>query len=231
MDGNGVLRGAKAIAFDVYGTLIDVTGVADLLSGLFGGGRGPALARRWREKQLEYTFRRALMGRYADFGTCTRQALRWTCAEAGLACEPAAEDRLMAEYARLPPYPDARVALGALRDSHRLFAFSNGTAGQVREVLANAGIAGRFHGVVSVDEVSSFKPDPRVYRHFLDRAGVPASEALLVSANTFDIAGAVSAGMRAAWVNRAGAAFDPWEFAPTVELSSLTDLGSAPVPA
>ena len=64
------------IALDVYGTLIDTAGVATHLDKRFGT-RAHAAAQLWREKQLEYTFRRALMRRYADFDACTAQALRY----------------------------------------------------------------------------------------------------------------------------------------------------------
>lgn len=220
------IRGIKAVAFDVYGTLIAVTGVSDLLCELFGEDKGPVLTQRWRDKQLEFTFRRGLMGRYKDFGTCTRQALRWVCAEAGVKCDAETEARLMERYRCLPAHDDAAQALAALRGGPaKLFAFSNGTREQVEAVLGQARLLAYLDGVVSVDDVPSFKPDPRVYRHFLERSGAAAAEeALLVSSNMFDVIGAAAVGMRTAWVNRTGAVFEPWEFGPTVELQALTNL-------
>jgi len=60
-----------ALAFDIYGTLIDPHGVVDELRQLLGD-KAPEFSRVWREKQLEYTWRRGLMRRYEDFGVCTR---------------------------------------------------------------------------------------------------------------------------------------------------------------
>ncbi|MGD8576862.1 MAG: haloacid dehalogenase type II, partial [Thiohalophilus sp.] len=62
------------LAFDIYGTLIDTHGVVEELQSRIGD-RAWDFSRRWREKQLEYTFRRGLMKNYIDFPTCTRQAL------------------------------------------------------------------------------------------------------------------------------------------------------------
>ena len=63
-----------ALAFDIYGTLIDPHGVVKQLQQAVGDGAAE-FSRVWREKQLEYTWRRGLMRRYVDFGVCTRQAL------------------------------------------------------------------------------------------------------------------------------------------------------------
>ena len=83
-------------------------------------------------------------------------------------------------------------------------------------------------GVVSTDEIKSFKPNPAVYVHFLRQAGACGSEAWLISGNPFDVIGAISAGMRGAWVKRAPqAVFDPWEIQPTLTVASIVELCEA----
>jgi 2-haloacid dehalogenase len=48
----------------------------------------------------------------------------------------------------------------------------------------------------------------------------------LISSNPFDVIGAVSAGMRAAWLQRTpDAVFDPWEIEPSITVDNLYDLG------
>jgi 2-haloacid dehalogenase len=79
-----------------------------------------------------------------------------------------------------------------------------------------------------VEGIRSFKPDPAVYAHFLERTGSRPGDAWLVSSNPFDVIGAVSAGMRAAWVRRSPQAiFDPWGIEPTVTVAGLAGLGEA----
>jgi len=213
------------LAFDVYGTLIDTAGVVDALHRLVGGRAGE-FSTAWRNKQLEYSFRRGLMQNYQDFSVCTRQALDWTCGDLGMTIAAADRDELLAGYRRLPAFADVGGALPALaRAGHRLFAFSNGKAADVATLLENAGIAGYFTDVVSTGEISSFKPNPAVYAHFLRRSGATGAEAWMISGNSFDVIGALSAGMRAAWVRRQpGNIFDPWEFEPTLTVASLADL-------
>ena len=219
---------ASIIAFDVYGTLIDTNGVTGLL-GTMLGDRAAEFSRLWRDRQLEYSFRRGLMRRYADFGVCTRDALDHTCSFMQADLDSDQKQQLLDCYRTLPAFPDVAPALQQLEAAGlRLYAFSNGTREAVEGLLFAAGIRDRFLDIVSVDEIASFKPDPAVYDHFLSRAGGEAGSAWLVSSNPFDVIGAVSAGMRAAWVKRSGEAlFDPWGIEPTAIVHTLAGLQSA----
>jgi 2-haloacid dehalogenase len=213
------------LGFDVYGTLIDTTAVGEHIERLLPG-RGTAFALALRQKQLEYTFRRAAMQAYRDFDVCTAAALDHTAAAFGLALGADHKRELLDAYRRLPAFPDAAAALRELRRAGaRLLAFSNGVAQSVHDVLRHAGIRDHFEDIVSVDEVKTFKPDPVAYLHYVRRACASCSECWLVSANPFDVIGAVSAGMLAVWVQRDPAvAFDPWELEPTAVISDLADL-------
>ena len=214
------------LAFDVYGTLIDTAGVSASLDAMLPG-RGAAFAAAWRQKQLEYTFRRVAMRAYQGFDICTRAALDHTAAALKANLTADQKSALMAQYRRLPVFGDVIPALDAVRDLARLLAFTNGLAADVHELLKHAGIRDRFEDIVSVDEVHSFKPDPAVYEHFVVRACAPAGQCWLVSANPFDVIGAVAAGMRAVWVQRGPAVFDPWEQQPTAIISNLSELAGA----
>ena len=65
----------KAFVFDAYGTLFDVHFVVEAGRGVTSDPQ--ALSALWRQKQLEYTWLRALMGCYEDFWAVTEGALRW----------------------------------------------------------------------------------------------------------------------------------------------------------
>src|SRR6185312_12769114 len=68
----------EALVFDAYGTLFDVHSVMRRCEAFFPG-RHVALSQLWRSKQLEYTWLRSLMRRYAPFSTVTREALAHAC--------------------------------------------------------------------------------------------------------------------------------------------------------
>ncbi len=159
---------ATVLAFDIYGTLIDTHGVVTRLRE-FVGDRAEDFSRVWREKQLEYSFRRGLMRAYENFGVCTSQSLDYTSAYLDLPLTPDQKAALLAEYRVLPAFADVKGSLVGLKGGGvSLYAFSNGTADAVETLLENAGIRSLFDGVVSVDDRQTFKPDPDVYQHLLD---------------------------------------------------------------
>jgi 2-haloacid dehalogenase len=213
------------LAFDVYGTLIDTHGVMTDLEGL-AGDRATAFSLTWRDKQLEYSFRRGLMQNYETFAVCTSQALDYTCAYYRINLSEDQKKELLSIYRVLPAFDDVKEGLSRLNSAgFRLYAFSNGTADALELLLNNAGIREFFLGVVSVDDVKSFKPNPGVYSHFLRKSESTGGTAWLISSNPFDVIGAISAGMKSAWIRRSpDAVFDPWGIEPTVTVSSLVEL-------
>ena len=72
------LPGIKACVFDAYGTLFDYASAAARCRDVLGD-RLDAVNALWREKQLQYTWLRALQGRHADFWQVTgkRSISRW----------------------------------------------------------------------------------------------------------------------------------------------------------
>jgi 2-haloacid dehalogenase len=216
---------ATTLAFDVYGTLIDTHGVLTALEELVGD-RAKTFSNSWREKQLEYSFRRGLMQNYATFAVCTSQALDYTCAYYGTNLSAEQKQSLMSLYRTLPAFADVKEGLTRLKTAgFRLFAFSNGAAEALEVLLNSAGIRELFLGVVSVDDIKSFKPNPAVYSHFLRQSKSTGSSAWLVSSNPFDVIGAISAGMESAWVQRSPeAVFDPWGIEPTITVANLLEL-------
>jgi 2-haloacid dehalogenase len=215
----------RAVVFDAYGTLFDVHSVIQRCDALFPG-KGPALSQLWRAKQLEYTWLRSLMGRYEDFESITRAALRYACRALALDWSEPAEGALMDEYRRLAPYPEVPAALEAL-SGHRLAILSNGSPAMLDAVVRNAGLASRFQAVLSVDPLRIFKPHPAVYRLAPDTLGVTSAEIAFISSNFWDVTGATAFGFRTFWINRAGAQPDELGYRPAAVLGSLTELEAA----
>ena len=216
---------SAVLAFDIYGTLIDTHGVIKELSKLVGD-RSAEFSRIWRDKQLEYTWRKGLMRRYENFAVCTRQSLDYTDTVMQTEFDDMVKQSLMQTYRELPAFDDVASSLEALaKRDVRLYAFSNGLADAVAGLLSNAGIDHLFDGVISVDTLQTFKPDPAVYHHVVEVTKTDSEGCWLVSSNPFDVIGAVSAGLRAAWLQRSvEAVFDPWGIEPTIRIESLGQL-------
>ena len=227
-----VLRMAEAggavvgvIAFDVYGTVVDPTGIVAQLSKAFGA-RGKEAAQLWRDKQLEFTFRRALMRTYVDFDACTAQALHCVSAQLGAKLDADEQRALLDSYLHLPIFPDVQTSLKALCGAgHTIVALTNGTEQSVRRLLQHAGLGEYFAMILSADTIKTYKPDPAVYALVQQATGVPKDNAWLVSGNPFDVIGAKAYGLKAAWVQRDPSRFfDPWEFSPDLVVRSLEEL-------
>jgi 2-haloacid dehalogenase len=216
------------LAFDVYGTLINTHGVVAALEELVGD-KAQVFSNTWRDKQLEYSFRKALMQNYETFAVCTRQALDYTCIYHGTNLSVEQKHELLSLYRVLPAFADVKEGLVQLNAAgFRLYAFSNGATDALEMLLSHAGIRNLFLGVISVDDIKSFKPNPGVYSHFLRQAKATGGSAWLISSNPFDVLGALSAGMKSAWVQRSPEAiFDPWGIEPTITVTSLTALKGA----
>lgn len=214
--------GLKALVFDAYGTLFDVHSVIAECEALFPG-KGAALSRLWRGKQLEYTWLRSLMGRYADFSAITRTALTTACNVLGLELSEAAAGRLMGAYLILKVFPDVVDTLKRLR-GRKLAILSNGSPDMLKAVVRHAGLDQLLDAMLSVDALRIFKPHPSVYAYAAERLQAPAGAVGFVSSNFWDVAGATSFGFRTFWINRTGAAADDLGYQPAAVLSQLSEL-------
>lgn len=214
----------RAIVFDAYGTLFDVHSVGVLAEQLFPG-KGDALTRLWRERQIDYTRLRTLSDRYAPFDIVTRDALRWSGAALGLTLDEAAEQRLMQQYAQLAAHADAPAALRALKDKDiPLAVLSNGTPAMLEALIEHAGMSGMFDRVLSVESVRRYKTAAAAYQLGPDAFGLPAKEMLFVSSNGWDACGAAWFGYTTVWVNRSGLPAECLGVAPDATGSTLQDV-------
>jgi 2-haloacid dehalogenase len=214
----------RALLFDAYGTLFDVQSVMDAARTVTADPQ--ALSALWRQKQLEYSWLRGLMGRYEDFWAVTEAALVFAGRRLGLALDAAARERLMAAYLTLEPYPEVRTVLARL-DGVPCGILSNGAPRMLAAVVAHAGLGPYLPTVLSVDEVRVYKPAPAVYALGPARLGLPREAIGFVSANAWDVAGARAYGFPVVWVNRQRAPLEELAQRPDLELADLTGLPGA----
>jgi len=212
----------KALVFDAYGTLFDVHSVIAECEALFPG-KGASLSQLWRGKQLEYTWLRSLMGRYADFSAITGAALTTACNMLRLELSDSAARRLMDAYLVLKAFPDVTDTLARLH-GRKLAVLSNGSPVMLNAVVRHAGLDHVLDTVLSVDALRIYKPHPSVYAYAAERLQAPAGAIGFVSSNFWDVAGATSFGFRTFWINRAGAIPDALGYQPAAVLTKLSDL-------
>lgn len=219
-----LLGSIDAIVFDLYGTLFDVHSVGAQCEAAFPG-QGAAISQLWRQKQIEYTWLRSLMGRYEDFERVTEDALRHACRSLGLPLREGQTQELAKAYLTLSSFPEVPSALERLRAlGLPLAILSNGSPRTIEKVVGHAGLKNSFAALISVDGLRIYKPHPSVYQLAVDRLGVSKERILFVSANAWDASGAKSFGFRVAWLDRTGRAFDELGEIPDAVIADLMSL-------
>ena len=211
----------RGYVFDAYGTLFDVHSVVE--AGREITSDPAALSTTWRQKQLEYTWLRALMGTYADFWVVTEAALRYSIRRLGLGATEAQVRRLMDAYLSLACFPEVKAALGRLAGRPRAV-LSNGSPAMLAAAVTASGLTALLEHVISVDRVKTYKPSPLVYALGPQILGIAAGELLFVSSNGWDVAGAKSFGYQVAWCNRTGAPEEALGVSPDLVVGSLDKL-------
>jgi 2-haloacid dehalogenase len=221
------LSALEALAFDMYGTLVDPIRIWKQLERVLPR-EAQRIAELWRQKQLEYTFRLTAMERYEDFEQVTRKALDFALAAVGCDLDGQQKNSLMAQYNDLERFDDVEPGLRRLKEvGYRMVVFSNGSPAMLTSIMHAAGLHTYCAGFVSVDEVRVYKPSPKAYRHVANRLGRPIETVRLISSNPFDVIGAEAASMRASWVNRSGGIFDTLAPPPQSVVRSLIELADA----
>jgi len=206
----------QAVAFDLYGTLLDVAGLAARIAAISADVDLAA----WRKAQLERSWELNRLGKYEPFDAVTSWALR----QVSPGLDASTRERVEAVWLSLPPYPDAAAMLQRLKSAGvRTAVLSNGTPSMIQAAL---GAAGLFVDLIrSVHEVGAYKTNPRVYE-LLDALG-PREGTLFVSANGWDAEGAKRNGRTVAFIDRGQ---PPPALAPDLRVRSLAELADAVVP-
>ncbi len=219
-----VFEGAiKACVFDAYGTLFDVHSAAARCRADLGE-KADAMSAIWRDKQLQYTWLRSLMGRYVDFWQITSDALDYAMESVGLD-DSDLRQRLLDCYMTLDAYPEVPSVLGDLKAGGLATAvLSNGSPAMLAAAVGSAQVADALDHVLSVEDVGMFKPDFRVYELAVDRLGVAAAEICFLSSNGWDMHGAATYGFQAIWVNRFGQTNERLPGTPRKVLTNLEPL-------
>ena len=204
----------RTLTFDIFGTVLDLTGgiVPDLAS--FLEAKGSALDagevwKQWRARQrLEQHQDTILMLGHCGYLEAARRAFLFTVRNNGVDCSQAESHEMMSVFERLQPFEDAKVGLHRLAEKFELVALSNGNQ-WLLDKLCDENIAAPFRDKISVERYGRFKPHPSIYRGasaVLDRE--PA-ELMMVAAHSFDIHGARACGYRGAFVNRYQLPYEP----------------------
>jgi 2-haloacid dehalogenase len=213
---------AGLVAFDVNETLLDVSVLRPVLSGLVGGAFS---VDEWFTRTLHGSLTANHLGRYRPFAEIALDSLLWLAERQGLELSSEDASGFVMGLAHLPPHPDVAGALESLAArGYRMVALTNGSAEVAHTQIVGAGIAPHLERVLSASSVERFKPAPEVYLYAAAICDVDIDDVLMVAAHDWDVAGAQSVGAKGCFVRR-----QPWglrDVVPSMTVDDLTELAA-----
>ena len=228
---NGPFGRVKYLAFDIFGTVMDLTGSLYGPAGDFLAAHGSQMSVEafyadWRDRQRieQYQDSLLILGHSGYLETC-RRAFVYCLKKHNVSYTGEAVREFMEAYKRLQPFDDAIEGLRELANRYKLVALSNGEQWYLEELLRN-NVPISFDAIISVNQVGAFKPSPGIYRKAVQRLGCEPGEIMMVAAHSFDILGAQACGFRAAYVDRYGLPTEVSEYQPDIIVDDFVELAS-----
>ncbi|REE08652.1 2-haloacid dehalogenase [Winogradskyella pacifica] len=206
----------KVLFFDVNETLLDLTQMKKQVGEALNGRED--LLSLWFTTMLQYSLVTTASGQYEHFGNIGAAALQMVAANNDITIsEKEARNVIVNSLRGLPAHPDVKAALAQLKkDGYKLVSFTNSSNEGVKKQFESAGLTDYFDERLSVEDIGKFKPFTDAYTWAARKMGVKPEECMLIAAHGWDVAGAVWAGWRAAFISRPGQQLFP--LAPTTEI-------------
>ncbi|MBL4876622.1 MAG: haloacid dehalogenase type II [Cohaesibacteraceae bacterium] len=209
--------------FDAFGTLFDVHAAVRKHASEIGPDAS-LLSEIWRQKQLEYSWVRTLMGSYRDFWSITEDALDYAFEKLPEANRDT-RDQVLASYRELEAFSEVRDVLGCLKaNGARTGILSNGSPQMLDAAVGSAGLKDVLDELISVHELKVFKTREETYDLVCTRFRVFPEAVSFQSSNRWDIAGASKFGFHTVWINRTGQPDEYSDHPPAMQLQDLNGL-------
>lgn len=214
----------ETVTVDSYGTLVDPSAAEKALADRVEDPK--PVSDLWRSRSLMYTMVGNAIDFYQPFYEMNRDALQYALDVHGVDLDSEERDTILEIYHDLDVFADVREGISRLRDGeYDVYVVSNGNPEMLASMVTHAEIDDLITDTISAEEVETFKPASEIYRHAAARTGTRIDRIVHTAGPSFDVLGAMHAGMQAAWLNRDGA---PWESfsgrEPDVTITSFHDL-------
>ncbi|WP_299782380.1 haloacid dehalogenase type II [uncultured Formosa sp.] len=211
----------KVLFFDVNETLLDLTTMKKSVGDALGGR--PDLLPLWFTTMLQYSLVTTVGRQYNDFGIIGVAALQMVAANNGITIsESDAKTAILTPLRSIPAHPEVKAALSELKQAgYKLVSFTNSSNIGVETQFKNAGLIDYFDHRLSIEDIGKFKPHTDAYDWAARKMGISPNECMLVAAHGWDIAGALWANWRGAFISRPGAQLYPLADKPEINESDL----------
>jgi 2-haloacid dehalogenase len=207
------------LLFDVNESLLDLRALTPHFERVFGNGD---VLFEWFAQVLRSAMLTVITDQYSDFAKVGRSALDMMAQRYDVSLSDADRSDIVGGMRTLPPHPDVLPGFEKLHAAgYRMASLTNSPPAVAKAQLENAGLAKYLEKIISVDEVKSLKPAAKVYHHAARVMDVAPEQARLIAAHSWDVAGAMSAGCKAAFIARKGMVLNPLFEAPDIVAPDL----------
>jgi 2-haloacid dehalogenase len=190
-------RRPHVVLFDLFETCLQLEGLRSRFTAL---GRPGTDLELFFARLLHQGMAMTLAGEAPPFRTVASDMLRRTSGR-DLSDEQVAS--VLDGFRELPLHDDVRPALTLLRDAGLpAYGFTHGSAATASAALEHGGVRDLFVDVFSSEEIASFKPPRRVYEFAVRRVGTDAARTALVAVHSWDVHGAMAAGLLGGFCER-----------------------------
>ena len=207
----------KALAFDVFGTVVDWRGSVIRDGEALARERGlrgidwPAFADAWRRRYAP-SMDRVRRGEtpWQNLDRLHRTSLEELLREFGIeGLNEEEKDHLNKAWHRLDPWPDSVEGLTRLKRRYTITTLSNGNVALLNDMAKRAGLP--WDLILSAELIRHYKPDPETYRMVPNLLDLHPEEVMLVAAHPSDLRAAQQHGLRTAYVIRPQEWGPDWE--------------------
>ena len=222
-------REIKALAFDQYGTIVDMqAGLTDAVRPFLQQkgwqGEPSSFVTWWRRTHFENSMIDALIDRgHTPYRQIGHRAVSHVMDRCKISYTPDEVRWLVSEIENLKPFPDVVAALGTLRGAgYTLAILSNGDPDMLKAAGPHIGFP--FDHIISVQQAGAFKPHWKTYAKAEEIIGVDRSSILFVANHAFDCIGAKAFGMRSAFIDRRKRPFGETPHQPDLIVADFAEL-------
>ena len=209
----------EVILFDINETVLNLESLKPKFKDVFGSEDALSL---WFSKLLHSSTVCIATSVSSNFGELANAMLESVAAHYNCRLTGKKRSELLACFSNLPAHEDIKEALSKLSASgFKTVAFSNSSVNLINAQMNNSGLTNFFDTIISVEDTGSFKPDPNVYKFAAEVLAEPVENLRLVATHDWDTHGALSAGLKAAYIDRTGSEYHPLYLQPEINSKTM----------
>ncbi len=212
----------QTILFDINETVLDLSILKPKFLTYFGN---ESHMNTWFSTLLHSSTVCLITETSSDFKSLALAALKTLAGQLNKTITDDGYHDILNTFSNLPAHHDIKPAMQMLKQAgFRLVALSNSSSELLNAQLSFAGLLDFFDDTISVEQVNTFKPSKSAYQFALQQLQIEPAQARLVATHDWDTHGALSAGLKAAHINRSSASYNAHYLVPDIVANNMAEI-------